>query len=738
MDKFRTDLKIIRQVQSGEVAYIVKDPVSLKYFRFGTLEVTVFKYLDGTRDHEEVARLVESETGRALTGAMVAGFMESLKKVNLLERSAAEKSLVLLERLRKERKLKADTGANGHDVLYMRFPLFDPDEFYNRLINRIRFFWTRRFFIFCLILFSFAATIILSNRETVSAGLAQLYSFGDKGVGDILMFIGVIFTVIFFHENGHGLTCKRHGGEVHEIGFMLIFFLPAFYANVTDAWTFESKAAKLWVTFAGAFVELIICSIASFVWFFSTPGYFTHDLAFHFMLVAGLSSILFNMNPLIKLDGYFALVDYLEIPNLAEDASKYLGAVVRKYIFRAPVHLPNYAPRMKRILLTYGALAFCYRIFMLTIIMLFFYRLLESSFPEAGVFIFPLVAYRLLRKKLKAAWNGIHHLWVDKKEVLMKPKSLAIIGPALAVALAIFFFLPLPYSYRAAFVIEPAQRLQVRAAAEGFVDRVAVKEGDLVRRGALLALLRDADLEQKRDALRSTIALLDRRIRLQRAQGATAESLADDRRREQLSQELAETEKRLAQLRLTAPADGVIVTRRVEDRAGVLLRPGDEFCEIAVTDAPRASVRVDDWDLQDVEINAPALLRLNAVPDRAIHGRVLSLAAASELHQRLSPASESEKRNEPGIFVVNASAVEPHVPAKKLSVREKAEAAAETATSPYEAPLTRFNVQIEIEAGAVEVKPGMSGEVKIYGRTRPLALTVWRSLRDWFRSKIWW
>src|SRR2546421_6102128 len=125
MDKFRSDLKIIRQVQSGEVSYIVKDPVALKYYRFGTLEVTVFKYLDGARDHEEVAQLVEGEIGVGLTGSMVGGFIESLKKINLIERSAAEKSLVLLERLRKERKLKAETGADGRDVLYMRFPFYD-------------------------------------------------------------------------------------------------------------------------------------------------------------------------------------------------------------------------------------------------------------------------------------------------------------------------------------------------------------------------------------------------------------------------------------------------------------------------------------------------------------------------------------------------------------------------------------------------------------------------------------
>src|SRR6185369_1662381 len=210
-------------------------------------------------------------------GGMVASFVEELKKKDLIERSGKEKSLLLLERLRKQRQLKAETGTEGHDTLYMRFPFYDPDELYNRIIKHISFLWSRQFFIFCLFLFSLAAIIIISNWASVSSGLANLYSFQDKGLRDVLMLIVVLFTVIVLHENGHGLTCKRYGGEVHEIGFMLIYFMPAFYANVTDTWTFESKAAKLWVTFAGAFVELIICSIASFVWYFSTPGYLIHD-----------------------------------------------------------------------------------------------------------------------------------------------------------------------------------------------------------------------------------------------------------------------------------------------------------------------------------------------------------------------------------------------------------------------------------------------------------------------------
>jgi len=738
MDRFRLDLKVIRQVQRGEVSFIVKDPIALRYLRFGTLEVSLFKYLDGTRDHAQIATDLAAETGITLTGPMVASFVEELKKKDLIERSSSEKSLVLLERLRKQRKLTAETAAEGQDTLYMRFPFYDPDNLYNKIIKHISFLWSRKFFFVYLILFSLAATIIISNLETVRTGLANLYSFQDKGFRDIVMFIGVLFTIIVLHENGHGLTCKRYGGEVHEIGFMLIYFMPAFYANVTDTWTFESKAAKLWVTFAGAFVELVICSIATFVWYLSTPGYFTHDLAFTFMITAGLSSIVINMNPLIRLDGYFALVDYLEIPKLGDDAAKYVGLLVRKYIFRAPVEIPKYDRRLKLILFTYGVLSFLYRIFIIALTLLFFNRQLGRLFPEMGIFIFPLVAYRLLRKKLRAAWNSIHHVYLDKKELLMKPKWLVTSLTAVTVILGLFLFLPISYSHHATFVMEPTEQVPVRAETGGFVGSVLAREGDFVRRGALLAVMRDIDLEQTRDSLRSQIGVLDRNELTQRALGDTAHAIETEQQRAQLGQALAKTEAQLLSLSITAPTDGIIITPRVEDKTGMMLEKGAELCQIARAGSLRARVVVDDWDLKEVEVGAPAVLRLNAVSS-ALTGHVISLAPASKLHQRLSPLAPPEK-NESGarLDLAGFSGIQPRpAAAKKKSAREQAEAAADEATSPFEAPLVRFDALIALD-NSESVKPGMSGDVKIYGRSRPLAVTVWQGCRDWFRSKVWW
>ena len=326
----------------------------------------------------------------------------------------------------------------------------------------------------------------------------------------------------------------------------------------------------------------------------------------------------------------------------------------------------------------------------------------------------------------------------------MKPKWLVTSLSATAVALGLFLFLPVSYSHHATFVMEPAEQVPVRAEAEGFLGSVLAREGDFVRRGTLLAVMRDIDLEQKRDSLRSQIALLDRSVLTQRAQGDTAQAIQSEQQRAQLSQALAETASQLSSLSITAPTDGIIITPRMEDKAGMMLEKGAELCQIARAGSLRARVVVDDWDLKDVEVGAPAVLRLSAGPSADLMGRVISLAPASRLHQRLSPlgAREKSEGDSPALKLAGFDGSAPRPSAaqarKKKSAREQAEAAADEATSPFEAPLVRFDALIALDKDSESVKPGMSGDVKIYGRRRPVAVTVWQGFRDWFRSKVWW
>src|SRR5262249_50404082 len=163
-------------------------------------------------------------------------------------------------------------------------------------------------------------------------------------------------VVTVLHEFAHGLTCKHFGGEVRDMGFLMLFFMPCFYANVSDAWLFPKRSQRLWVTFAGGFFELWLWALAVFAWAVLEPGTLPSRAAFVVVMVCGVQT-LFNFNPLIKLDGYYLLSDWLGVVNLRERSMTHVMAWLRRVLWGAPGPAPD--PR-SRALLTYGLLSLSY------------------------------------------------------------------------------------------------------------------------------------------------------------------------------------------------------------------------------------------------------------------------------------------------------------------------------------------------------------------------------------------
>src|SRR5207245_5592705 len=191
----------------------------------------------------------------------------------------------------------------------------------------------------------------------------------------LVLTVLVMAVVTTLHESAHGLTCKRYGGEVREIGFLLIYLQPAFYCNVSDAWLFPEKSKRLWVTFAGAYFELFIWAMATLVWRVTETDTWPNHLALVVMAASGIAS-LFNLNPLIKLDGYYLLSDYLEVPNLRQRAFQYVGDHVRRLWGAPPRRTRDASPREKRIYLLYGLLALSSSVSLLGVMLAFLARAL--------------------------------------------------------------------------------------------------------------------------------------------------------------------------------------------------------------------------------------------------------------------------------------------------------------------------------------------------------------------------
>jgi len=183
------------------------------------------------------------------------------------------------------------------------------------------------------------------------SNLSRLFQYSA-----IPLILPVVFLVITAHEFAHGLTCKHFGGEVHELGFFLIYFQPALYCNVSDAWLFPEKSKRLWVGFAGPYFELFLWALATITWRVTDVETWVNYVAFIVVTSSGIKT-LFNFNPLIKLDGYYLLSDWLEIPNLRKKGFACLSDGIRK-IFGARVpRFEQMRLRERRICLLYGLVA---------------------------------------------------------------------------------------------------------------------------------------------------------------------------------------------------------------------------------------------------------------------------------------------------------------------------------------------------------------------------------------------
>ena len=260
-------------------------------------------------------------------------------------------------------------------ILYWRKSLFDPDRFLTWLAPRLWFFWTRTFLIVsagCIVL---AALLCWANGDELASSFQSVLRWES-----IVLVWLTILVVTTCHEFAHGLTCKHYGGEVHEIGFLLLLLMPCFYCNVSDAWLFREKSKRLWVTLAGGYFELFLWALAVFAWRLTPPDTLLNYLAFVVLSVCGVRT-LFNFNPLIKLDGYYLLSDWLEMPNLHPRALGYFKAHLRRLLWGAPRPAPE--PR-GGLLFRFGLATWLHALALLALMLVGLFQFAEARWGLLG------------------------------------------------------------------------------------------------------------------------------------------------------------------------------------------------------------------------------------------------------------------------------------------------------------------------------------------------------------------
>ncbi len=489
----RRDLVVSQQSGEAGVIYVIKDPVARRFFRFGEAEHFVASQLDGRTDVEAIEQRAERELGVAIDADTVRQFIDQLQRIGLLE----TRDRPTIDR--------CHHGRVSHtNPLYIRLKAFDPDRLFDRLIGKVSFFFTPWFVASAVAILITAAVITIADWNEIVWGFGRLYRF------DALLLAWItVLTVTTAHEFAHGLTCKHFGGHVHEIGFLLLFFQPAFYCNVSDAWLFAEKSKRLWVMFAGAFLEISVWAVATIVWRLTDVDTTLNFVAMIVMATSGVKT-LFNFNPLIKLDGYYLLSDYLEVPNLRQRSIGHLKATVKRFF--GPIVDPggDVTPRLRRIYLIYGSLATVYSVWLLSLVAIRFGGFMVERYQGPGFLAFSGLLTVVFQNPLRNAYRRLPTFRSNPTgSTAMKRRTIRV--AALLVISAALFIGRMPLKVSGEFKVLPERNSDVRAPVDGLIEEVYADEGDRVRAGDVLLRLVERDY-------RSELAKVDAQILELRAQ----------------------------------------------------------------------------------------------------------------------------------------------------------------------------------------------------------------------------
>lgn len=655
--RLRSHAQIHRHRYRGTIWYVLQNHVSGQFHRFSPMANFVISLLDGKRTMDEIRLLAEDRHGdRAPGKEELINLLIQLNNADVLISGVVPDSTEFVRRSRAHRRQRRLLF--WRSPLSLRFPLADPDRFVTRILPLFRPFFSWAGLGLWLLAVGGAVFQVGVHWQPLTEGITDRVLALEN-----LFLMALVFPVVkLFHEFGHMLAVKHRGGEVHELGIMLLVLMPIPYVDASAANAFRERRWRVIVGASGMLVELLIASLAVFVWINVEPGT-VRALAFNVIFVAGVSTLLFNLNPLLRYDGYYILMDLVEIPNLGSRANRYLGYLIQRYVMRLPdVSSPASAPGEAGWFVFYAIAAFLYRLFIFIAIIIF----VASKYFVVGVLLaiwasFSMFALPIFR----------HVRFLISDSVVRRNRVQAMTGTAImATALGLLLFvLPLPNRTLTQGVTWTPLESQLRAATDCFVEDVVAASGTRVSEDSPVLICSDPILSERVIALE---------VQLDEVRTRYAASLPLDRIlaanvREEMnlvSQWLADAKERQEKLVVRSERDGVLLLPDLaDDLPGRFVRRGD-LVGFVVGDEPatvRVAIRQSKVDLvrqntrsvrvrfsdQPATVHTAAVVREVPAATKELPSTALSLAGGGNF--ATDPRGEEQDQAMESLFVFEIS-----------------------------------------------------------------------------------
>jgi putative peptide zinc metalloprotease protein len=695
--RLRSHAQIHRHRYRGETWYVLQERTMERFFRFSPPAYSVIGLMDGRRNVEELWQQACSLLGdTAPTQDEMIQLLGQLYRADVLQCDVPPDAAELLERhdTLNRRRLQSTLFS----VFSWRFPLLDPERFLQFMMPVIRplFGW---FGALLWLGVTIPATVLFALHWTdLTEGVLDRVFMPDN-----ILVLWLLFPCIkALHEFGHAFATKAFGGEVHEMGVMLLVVTPVPYVDASAANGFRQKWRRALVGAGGMAVELFIASLALFFWLSAQPGV-PRTLAYNAIFIAGISTLFFNANPLLRYDGYYILSDLIEIPNLRARANAYLFYLCERYLFgNVNADRAESTSSERAWFVSFGILSFLYRITVVTAILLF----IADRFFGIGVLLAIGAALAWL---IVPIFKGLSFLFTNSRIRAVRARAVFVTATIAAVFGAFIVLVPMPYRTGAEGVIWIPEESFIRTGAEGFIERVLVEPGSRVEPGTAVFRLENSLLASEE---RAAIAYV-RELEATYIQYLPADPVRAATARDALKEaenRLAGIREELEALTVRSKTDGVFIVPTPKDLPGRFIRKGDLLGYVLHRD--RITVRT--------VVSQPII---DMVRSRT---QGVAVRLAEHLEQAV-----------PGSIVRVVPGASEQLPARALG----AAGGGQIATDPTDEMGTRalqkiFQIDIEIPSHSKLINLGGRGYVRFDHGWEPLATQWYFQVRQLFLSRF--
>lgn len=559
----RASVRVHRQMYRGVLWYVLFEPFTNKYYRLPQGAYSFVSRLSSQKTIGEIWNELLNSGAEDIPGqGEVIEMLAQLYQANMLLYDGVEDGAKLFERNQKNTRKKVKSTLLN--IFFLRIPIFDPEP----LLKRFK--WVGSFFFSKFFVLIWLAAIIIAAKY----GVENFDALKDQAQGLLAPSnIGWVYVctilVKILHELGHSFAVKKYGGEVHTIGIMFMLLVPLPYMDATASWAFRKKRHRVFVGAAGMLTEFFIAAVALIIWA-NVGGGLIKSLAYNVLIMSSVSTVLFNINPLMRFDGYYILTDLLDLPNLQQHSTMHLKYLLERFVFRKQEAQKVADSWSESFVYTvYGISSAIYRFFLF----LGFIIAISSHYLILSVVMGVML---LLSMVVIPVGRFLKYVFVDNGLQRVRFRAVLITVSFFTVVLGALFCVPVPDTFKSPGVLESKQYENMMVATSGRVSRICHKSGDWVARGDTLVVLQNEELEFKMEQKKAEIDEV-----LQQYYKALNESPENmyplEKRIEVLKQEQAEFQLQKDKLVMEAGIDGIWNASDIESFDGKWVKKGDSL-----------------------------------------------------------------------------------------------------------------------------------------------------------------